>query len=460
MKKKLKIFTLLLCVLFLSTCNSTTSSTIMNHVDLYRSYDSGGSHLLHIDNKLVFLGLPFVPHEDINPTYIDLNECDLNGKLLLSKQLKLSKGYIPYNDVKIASNSRNLFMAYTYRLSDNESLFIAKLEKNYTVVWTKLLKHTDHHMNISRISANELGDLFLSGECFDPSNDTTKCYTIQIDDKERIKYQDEMFIKSPSFKPDALNLRSTVVDDSGNLFFVGWTFSIGNSNWENALGFLGKINSSGKLEYLKGISKSKQTGITQFREVYLMPNNHLLIMGSDGFNGIFFFEFNREGEFIRAINLIGSQSKFIIPEVLLHNENILLAQIIDGAKEDDFDEFTLISLLWDSKNPVIINSKQSYLGLATLYEDYILEPYQKGETSFYSMYQTKQLQILLLGFTSSGELVTSGIKKKVVELPLKCIDVSKEIMAEDWLLNGNIVRKKMNFESKNIENLLTCINYP
>ena len=466
---KKKYITLLIILCFICFCDGCQRKVILNNIieynknepsfngitqiNLDEEYSRGiSNHLIRIENKLIFLGFPWVGANE-KPKQLDLDEYDLSGKLLLSKQLFFSIGKVPYTDMKIALNSENLFIACPFSLNEQEGILVTRLANNYVVVWTKFLSFQEYNLILSDLSVNDRNDVFLSGTFSDKNVNTTKCFTIQINEKEIIIYKQEIYINKAMIKFNAMNLHATVVDKDGNLFFVGWTESLGKTSLYNALGFVGKISKEGKLVFLKGIMKSNQEGITQFKNIQLLTNNNLLLTGISGYGGLFLMECNLDGEIVKVINIKEFPSTFM-PNVTSYKENLIIIQTIVNNKQEEEYDLIFLNLTLNTNQSDPIQTKRSFNGLGKLYEDILLKSFFKKDTMVIPLMQSVKKKLFFLNFDTSGRLLEGDIDSEEFTRPMSCKDITKEVFTEDWFSDNNIVKKTMNIECKNLKDMI------
>jgi len=385
--RMMKHFFMILFVLLFIGCQSNVKDLTTIHLqDTFRSCS-----LIPTDSSILLLCSK--PQANTESFY-ELYTYDYEGVQLHKNVITAFAPSISIVDT--AHNNTHLYIAWQVKTQKHEEcIWITKMTLDNKIVWNKQLSLQDTSLYPDSMSVTQQGDIFLTGS-FQKNENSSVPFIVQLDENGSVKNSTAINIAPSEVPIDHyldLNLHDTTVDLDGNLYFTGFSDSIGDSSMYWAIGLFGKVDSSGNLVFLHGLMKNGREGFTQCKDIQWLPDNRIWISGISGnTEGLYILECSEKGDLTRTLSIPDYPSTFM-PHVIASEQHCIVAKTM---QEDDKDNLMVLNVSWETDSPSYVDDVSWYPNLADKYTTGLMSTFHYKGNIIFPWYQPEMLRFLVV----------------------------------------------------------------
>ncbi len=354
--------------------------------------------------------------------------------------------------VDTARNDTHLYFAWQVKTQKNEEcIWITKMTLDNKIVWNKQLSLQDTSLYPASMSVTQQDDIFLTGS-FQKDENSSVDFIVQLDESGSVKNSTAITV-SPSGVPFgrylSVNLYDTTIDQEGNLYFTGFSDSIGESSMYWETGLFGKVDSSGNLVFLHGLMKNGKKGFTQCKDIQWLPDKRIWISGISGnTEGLYILECSEQGDLTRTLSIPDYPSTSM-PHVIANRQHCIVAKTI---QENGKDNLMILNLSWKENSPSHIEDVSWYPNLADKYTTQLLSTFHYRDNIVFPLYQEDMNSITFLQWDSATNTPFFGsFPKEDYLAAVSCHEID-DMITENLLEGGTLLTEDIEIHVESADN--------
>jgi len=375
-------------------------------------------------------------------------------ELQSKKTLRSTHEDLSYVVMTSTFNNDNQYLAFYGRPnpSFHKGILLCQFNASNELGSAKVYQHNKYSLDNCEISSNSQGAVIVAGSYYDKTLGNNKIFFLQRDLAGNTKYIRELFIAHPEIKEGFLSLSSCSLDDQGNCYFTAWTDNFPHSSLIDPYWVAGKIDEKGNLVYLNQLNrlyKERSGGINQTKKLVVLPNGHVLVLGSNRVSKLVLMEFDSHGDCEKAIELDVKTTAEYDLGLLIDGDQVMVAILRKNETLDGKVDLLVVEYPFETsinmENPDL--SYRMYPGIHNWIETSFLAPFFMNQKSILPININRQ-SIYLMPLKYSLEKSPKQGSASMSQVTFT--NITDKIGATSWLKNSAIAYQEFFLEEKDV----------
>jgi hypothetical protein len=375
-------------------------------------------------------------------------------ELQSKKTLRSTHEDLSYVAMTSTFNNDNQYLAFYGRPnpSFHKGILLCQFNDSNDLGSAKVYQHNKYSLDNCEISSNSQGAVIVAGSYYDKTLGNNKIFFLQRDPAGNTKYIRELFITHPEIKDGSLSLSSCSLDDQGNCYFTAWTDNFPHSSLIDPYWVVGKLDEKGNLVYLNQLNrlyKERRGGINQTKKLVVLPNGHVLVLGSNRASKLVLMEFDSHGNCEQAIELDVKTSAEYDLGLLIDGDRVMVAILRKNEPHEGKVDLLVVEYpyasLTNMENPDF--SYRIYPGIHNWIETSFLTPFLLNQKSTLPININGQ-SIYLMPLKHSLEKSPKQDSASLNQITFT--NITQSIGSKSWLNDSAIKFQEFFLEEKDV----------